>query len=250
MVKMARLHQPLGLVFGFCLTTAVLAAPTPAKAPNLDSDAKKLSYSVGISLGNRLREDFTNLDMEALTAGIRHGIDGAKPALTEEEMQKIFSDWSSKKSAMDQAERENSAKKNSAEAETFLKSHGKESGVVTLPNGIQYKVIKQGSGKSPTLEDTVVVHYRGTLIDGTEFDSSRKRGAPATFPVRGLIPGWTEVLQKMKEGDQWEVVIPAALAYGEQGAGRKIGPNAVLRFDMELLQVQGGEASAAPAPAN
>jgi hypothetical protein len=123
-------------------------------------------------------------------------------------MQKIFADWSSKKTAADQQARESAAKKNSSEGEAFLKSHGKESGVTTLPSGIQYKVIKQGSGKSPTLEDSVVVHYRGSLLDGTEFDSSRKRGAPATFPVRGLIPGWTEVLQKMKEGDQWEVVIP------------------------------------------
>jgi FKBP-type peptidyl-prolyl cis-trans isomerase FklB len=250
MVKMARVHQPLGLILGFCLTTAALAAPTAAKGPNLDSDARKLSYSVGISLGNRLRDDFTNLDMEALTAGLRHGLDGTKPALSEEEMQKIFADWSSKKTAADQQARESAAKKNSSEGEAFLKSHGKESGVTTLPSGIQYKVIKQGSGKSPTLEDSVVVHYRGSLLDGTEFDSSRKRGAPATFPVRGLIPGWTEVLQKMKEGDQWEVVIPAELAYGDQGAGRKIGPNAVLRFDMELLQVQGGESgAAAPAPA-
>ena len=105
MVKMARVHQPLGLILGFCLTTAALAAPTAAKGPNLDSDARKLSYSVGISLGNRLRDDFTNLDMEALTAGLRHGLDGTKPALSEEEMQKIFADWSSKKTAADQQAR-------------------------------------------------------------------------------------------------------------------------------------------------
>jgi FKBP-type peptidyl-prolyl cis-trans isomerase FklB len=128
--------------------------------------------------------------------------------------------------------------KNVKEGEAFLAANGKKDGVKTLASGLQYKVIKTGTGKTPKATDTVKVHYHGTLTDGTVFDSSVERGEPATFPVNGVIPGWIEALQLMKEGDKWQLVIPPKLAYGERGAGGKIGPNSVLVFDVELLSIE------------
>jgi FKBP-type peptidyl-prolyl cis-trans isomerase FklB len=130
------------------------------------------------------------------------------------------------------------AEKNKKEGEAFLAENGKKEGVVTLPSGLQYKVIQSGKGKTPKSTDTVETNYRGTLIDGTEFDSSYKRGQTATFPVNGVIAGWTEALQKMKEGDKWQLFVPSNLAYGERGAGREIGPNATLLFEVELIAVK------------
>jgi FKBP-type peptidyl-prolyl cis-trans isomerase FklB len=130
------------------------------------------------------------------------------------------------------------ADRNKKEGEVFLAENRKKEGVKILPSGLQYKVIKEGTGKTPKAEDTVVTNYRGTLTDGTEFDSSYKRGQPATFPVKGVIPGWTEALQLMKEGSKWELFIPSSLAYGERGAGNAIGPNATLIFEIELLSVK------------
>jgi len=128
--------------------------------------------------------------------------------------------------------------KNKREGEIFLEANKKKEGVQTLPSGLQYKVLKAGAGKKPTTTDTVTVHYRGTLIDGKEFDSSYQRGKPATFPVNGVIPGWTEALALMEEGAKWELFIPSNLAYGERGAGREIGPNATLIFEVELISIE------------
>jgi FKBP-type peptidyl-prolyl cis-trans isomerase FklB len=128
--------------------------------------------------------------------------------------------------------------KNKAEGEAFLAENKKKEGVTTLPSGLQYKAVKAGSGKKPKATDTVTVHYRGTSIDGTEFDSSYRRGQPVSFPVNGVIPGWTEALQLMEEGAKWQVFIPSGLAYAERGAGREIGPNAALIFEIELISIQ------------
>jgi len=128
--------------------------------------------------------------------------------------------------------------KNRKEGEAFLAANKKKEGVKTLASGLQYKVIKPGTGKKPKSTDTVTTHYRGTLIDGTEFDSSYNRGQPATFPVHGVIPGWTEALQLMEEGAKWQLFIPSKLGYGERGAGQAIGPNATLIFEVELVSVQ------------
>ena len=128
--------------------------------------------------------------------------------------------------------------KNKKDEETFLADNEKKEGVKTLPSGLQYKVIKAGTGKKPNLTDTVTVHYRGTLVDGTEFDSSYRRGQPATFPVKGVIPGWTEALQLMEVGSKWQLFVPSNLAYGERGAGRSIEPNATLIFEIELISIQ------------
>jgi FKBP-type peptidyl-prolyl cis-trans isomerase FklB len=130
------------------------------------------------------------------------------------------------------------SEKNKADGEKFLAENAKKEGVKVLPSGLQYKVITPGTGKSPKATDTVTTHYKGMLIDGTEFDSSYKRGEPATFPVSGVIPGWTEALQLMKEGAKWQLFLPSNLAYGERGAGRDIGPNATLIFEVELISVK------------
>ena len=130
------------------------------------------------------------------------------------------------------------SEKNKADGEKFLVENARKEGVTTLPSGLQYKEIKAGKGKSPKATDTVTTHYKGTLIDGMEFDSSYKRGEPATFPVSGVIPGWTEALQLMKEGAKWQLFLPSNLAYGERGAGRDIGPNATLIFEVELISVK------------
>jgi FKBP-type peptidyl-prolyl cis-trans isomerase FklB len=128
--------------------------------------------------------------------------------------------------------------KNKAEGEAFLAENKKKEGVKTLPSGLQYKVIKAGTGKKPKVTDTVTTHYRGTLMNGTEFDSSYRRGQPVSFQVNGVIPGWTEALQLMEEGAKWQLFIPSNLAYGERGAGRDIGPNATLVFEIELLSIE------------
>jgi FKBP-type peptidyl-prolyl cis-trans isomerase FklB len=128
--------------------------------------------------------------------------------------------------------------KNQKEGEAFLAENKKKEGVITLPSGLQYKVIKAGSGNKPKATDTVTVHYQGTLVNGTEFDSSYRRGQPVSFPVNGVIPGWTEALQLMEAGAKWQIVIPSNLAYGDRGAGPQIGPNATLIFEIELISIQ------------
>jgi len=137
--------------------------------------------------------------------------------------------------------------KNKKEGEAYLEANRKKKGVKVLPSGLQYKVITEGKGKTPKATDTVTVNYKGTLIDGTEFDSSYKKGQPATFPVNKVIPGWTESLQLMKEGSKWQIVVPPALAYKEMGAGNMIGPDATLIFEIELISVKPAEAKPVPA---
>jgi FKBP-type peptidyl-prolyl cis-trans isomerase FklB len=160
--------------------------------------------------------------------------------MTEQEVNETLTAFQ-KEMAAQQAERNKIlVEKNKKEGEIFLAENKKKEGVVTLPSGLQYKVIKEGTGETPKLTDTVTVNYSGTLIEGTEFDSSYRRGQPATFPVKGVIAGWTEALQLMKVGSKWQLFIPSNLAYGERGAGRDIGPNTTLIFDVELLSIKEG----------
>jgi FKBP-type peptidyl-prolyl cis-trans isomerase FklB len=157
--------------------------------------------------------------------------------MTPEEMNKTLVELKRKVTAAQQEERKMAAEKSRAEGEAFLAENAKKEGVVTLPSGLQYKILKDGAGASPQATDNVTVHYRGTLIDGTEFDSSHKRNQPATFRVSGVIRGWTEALQRMKPGAKWRLFIPAKLAYGERGTGSAIPPNSALIFEVELLKV-------------
>jgi FKBP-type peptidyl-prolyl cis-trans isomerase FklB len=200
----------------------------------LKSQKDKVSYIIGMEIGNNLKKQAIDIDSNILARGVKDILSGAKPLLTEQEVQEIMIAF--QKEMM--AKQSEVAKKNKAEGETFLAENKKKEGVKTLSSGLQYKVIKAGTGKKPKSNDTVTVHYRGTLINGAEFDSSYKRGQPTTFPVSKVIPGWTEALQLMEVGAKWQLFIPSSLAYGEQGAGGDIGPNATLIFEVELFSIQ------------
>jgi FKBP-type peptidyl-prolyl cis-trans isomerase FklB len=201
----------------------------------LKNQKDKISYIIGMDIGTNLKKQSIDIDSNILAKGVKDALAGTKPLLTEQEIQETMMAF--QKEMM--AKQEEIGKKNKKEGEAFLAENKKKEGVKTLPSGLQYKVIKAGTGKKPKLSDTVTAHYRGTLIDGTEFDSSYKRGQPATFPVSGgMIPGWTEALQLMEEGAKWQLFIPSNLAYGERGAGGVIGPNATLIFEVELISIQ------------
>jgi FKBP-type peptidyl-prolyl cis-trans isomerase FklB len=201
----------------------------------LKSQKEKVSYIIGMEIGSNLKKQAIDLDSTILARGVKDILSGAKPLLTEQEIQETMVAF--QKEMM--AKQSEVAKKNRAEGEAFLAENKKKEGVKTLPSGLQYKVIKAGTGKKPKSTDTVTVHYRGALINGAEFDSSFKRGQPATFLVSKVIPGWTEALQLMEVGAKWQLFIPSSLAYGEQGAGSDIGPNATLIFEVELVSIQG-----------
>jgi FKBP-type peptidyl-prolyl cis-trans isomerase len=213
----------------------------------LDSEEQKVSYGMGLNLGARIQEEF-DLDVDAFAAGMRHAVDGTEPLMTEEEIGTAVQAFQTRQVAQREADFKAQSETNQAEAEKFLTENKAKEGVVTTDSGLQYRVLTEGDGARPGPDDVVRVHYRGTLVDGTEFDSSYKRGEPVTFPVGGVIPGWTEALQLMAVGSKYELVIPPELAYGPGGTGGVIGPNAVLRFDVELLGIEGeDQAPAEPA---
>jgi FKBP-type peptidyl-prolyl cis-trans isomerase FklB len=204
----------------------------------LKDQKDKISYSIGMDIGNNLKKQSVDIDPDILAQGLKDAFSGGKTLLTEQEFHDTMTAFQKEFRAKQIERTKELAEKNKKEGEAFLAENKKKEGVITLPSGLQYKVIKEGTGNIPKLEDTVTVNYRGTLIDGTEFDSSYHRGQPATFPVKGVIGGWTEALQLMKVGSKWQLFIPPALAYGERGAGRDIGPNATLIFDIELLSIK------------
>jgi len=203
----------------------------------LETQKDKASYTIGVQIGSQLSMGKDELDVNKLMLGLKDALAGVEPRIKKEDMQKAMQEFQQTMQTKQQAKMKEMADKNAKEGETFLADNKKKDGVVTLPSGLQYKVITAGKGASPKATDTVVTHYRGTLIDGKVFDSSYDRNEPATFPVNGVIPGWTEALQKMKVGDKWQLFIPANLAYGENGAG-PIAPNSVLIFDIELLEIK------------
>jgi FKBP-type peptidyl-prolyl cis-trans isomerase FklB len=229
---------------------ALLACALPAGVafaqdkPELTTPKQRVSYSIGANIGGNFKRQEIDIDTKALTAGINDALAG-KPALTEAEMREVMTafqqEMQTKMMAKAKAQDEANAKvapENLKKGEEFLAANAKKEGVKSTASGLQYKVIKSGTGKTPKNTDTVKVHYHGTLIDGSVFDSSVERKEPISFPVNGVIPGWTEALQLMKEGDKWQLVIPSKLAYGESGAGDKIGPNSVLIFEVELLAIE------------
>ncbi|NDD38807.1 MAG: FKBP-type peptidyl-prolyl cis-trans isomerase, partial [Verrucomicrobia bacterium] len=208
------------------ITTAALALGLLAGSAfaadtkmTLKDDKDKVSYSIGLNIGKSMKQEGLEINPDALAAAMKDVFAGTKPQLTDEEVQAVMQDFQKKMMAKQMAAREEGLSKNKAEGEKFLADNKKKDGVKTTASGLQYKVIKDGTGKTPKATDTVKTHYRGTLINGTEFDSSYKRGEPAEFPVGGVIKGWTEALQLMKEGAKWQLFIPSELAYGERGAG-------------------------------
>lgn len=226
----------LSMVLGIVLLAGPAANAEEKKA--LQTAKEKQSYSLGADIGSKLKGQSIDIDADLFSQGLKDAVSGGKLMMTEQERKETLTGL--QKELMEkQAERiKQISEKNKKEGEAFLSENKNKEGVKTLPSGLQYKVIKEGAGKTPKADDTVVTNYRGTLTDGTEFDSSFKRGEPATFPVKGVIPGWTEALQLMKEGSKWELFIPSNLAYGERGAGNAIGPNATLIFEIELISVK------------
>jgi len=205
---------------------------------SLKTQKEKVSYGIGLDIGTTLKSQSIDVDPAALAAGIADVVTGKEPRLTSEEVQKVMNAFQEEMRGKMEAEKAKIADKNKAEGMKFLAENKKKKGVVTLPSGLQYKVIKEGDGKMPTKDETVKTNYRGRLVDGTEFDSSYGRGEPTTFPVGAVIPGWTEALQLMKVGSHWELYVPSDLAYGPRGAGQAIGPNATLIFEIELLGIE------------
>jgi FKBP-type peptidyl-prolyl cis-trans isomerase FklB len=229
------------------ITLAALSAPLLAEdRPALKDTKDKVSYSIGLDIGGTFKKNKMDINTDALAAGIRDAASGAKPLMTQEEVQQVMTEFSKDMTEKSKVARDEAAQKNKTEGDKFLADNKGKPDVKTTASGLQYKVIKEGSGTPPKAGDTVEVNYRGTLIDGTEFDSSYKRGQSASFPVNAVIKGWTEALQLMKPGSKYELVIPPNLAYGERGAGQDIGPNATLKFEVELLSVKPA-ASASPA---
>ncbi|XPS89750.1 Mip: outer membrane protein MIP (peptidyl-proly cis-trans isomerase, FKBP-type) [Desulfosarcina variabilis str. Montpellier] len=208
------------------------------KKIDLTSTRDKISYSIGTRIGNDFSRQQLDINPDILIQGIKDAMAGDEMLMTEAQIQDVLRKFQQEQMAAQQAQMKVIGEKNAKEGAAFLAENAKKDGVVTLPSGLQYKILTKGKGKNPTPTDTVTVNYRGTLIDGREFDSSYKRGQPATFSVNGVIPGWTEALQLMKAGAKWQLFIPGELAYGERGAGQTIGPNATLIFDVELISIK------------
>jgi FKBP-type peptidyl-prolyl cis-trans isomerase FklB len=226
------------LAMAMCAAVALSGTAFAADAPELATDKEKLSYGIGMDIGGNLKRQSVEVDPDLLAKGFKDSYGGGKTILTEDQARQAIADFQKTLMAKQAETMQKLSEKNKADGEKFLAENGKKEGVKTLPSGLQYKEITPGKGNSPKTTDTVTTHYKGTLIDGTEFDSSHKRGEPATFPVSGVIPGWTEALQLMKEGAKWQLFVPSGLAYGERGAGREIGPNATLIFEVELISVK------------
>ncbi len=216
-------------------------APAPAASPPLPDALKdpkaQIGYAIGLNIGSGIKHDDIAVDPEMIARGVSDALSGAKPMMSEEQARTTLTQLQVYVQGHRRADAAKAAESNKAEGAGFLKANGAKPGVVTLPSGLQYQIMTQGKGPIPKLTDTVVCNYRGTLLNGTEFDSSYARGTPASFPVGGVIKGWTEALQKMPVGSKWRLFVPADLAYGDKGAGEAIGPNATLIFDVELLSI-------------
>ncbi|GAB2535402.1 FKBP-type peptidyl-prolyl cis-trans isomerase [Rufibacter soli] len=198
---------------------------------------QKISYIIGRDMAANFAKQGIEIEPEALLFGLKEALKGSPSKLDQNEVQSVMMQLQMQMQEKQQASAGASGEQNKKEGEAFLESNKTKEGVKTLPSGLQYEVLESGSGKTPSQTSHVTTHYHGTLIDGTVFDSSYERGEPATFPVNGVIAGWTEALQLMKEGDKWRLFLPSNLAYGARGAGSDIGPNAALIFDVELISV-------------
>lgn len=223
-------------VLFFCLATPALATD-----PSLNTKRSRVSYSLGVELGRSLQESASpyELDPSVVARGLRDALSGKHLLMNQEDMDEALAKFREIVASRQQEQRRQLAQANLEQGKSFLRANADKQDVVRLPSGLQYQVLQKGDGPTPGLDQTVTVHYRGTLLDGTVFDSSYERGQPATFPLKGIIKGWQEALQRMPEGSKWRLFIPPDLAYGEQQAGPHIGPNSVLIFDVELLGIEG-----------
>ena len=229
------LMRLITIILGALFCTGTALAQSGAAFEN---EEKKTGYAVGMSVAENLSRQGIEVDIDSFIEGIRDVLTGKKPRLSQVEFQQTMRAFGSKIQARRQKMQSEAGAKNLKEGKSFLAKNKKKKGVVTLPSGLQYQVLRAGKGTKPTAFSTVVTHYRGTLLDGSEFDSSYGRGKPASFRVNGVIAGWTEALQLMPEGSKWRLFIPSGLAYGPRGTGRKIGPHATLIFEIELIEVK------------
>ena len=219
----------IGLLFGVC---------SAADKLELKDQIDRESYSLGYQFGESMKMQGLEINLDVYTAAIRDALAGKEGQMSSEEMRSAVIGLRQRVAAVQQKALKEQGEKNLAEGKAFLTENGKKKGIKTLPSGLQYKVLSEGAGKTPTKSDTVTVHYRGTFMNGTEFDSSIARGQPASFQVDGVIPGWTEVLQLMKEGAKWQLFIPPELAYGERGMPPRIPPQSTLIFEVDLLAIK------------
>lgn len=219
------------------LSFVLLASQVSAEEAGLKDQKDKVSYSLGMNFGEYLKKQDIETNTDILVQGLKDMLAGKKTLLTEQEYHDTMAAFQKEMTTKQMEKLKQLGEKNKKEGEAFLAENKKKEGVITLPSGLQYKVLKEGEGAIPKLTDTVTTNYRGTLIDGKEFDSSYRREQAATFPVKGVIPGWTEALQLMKAGSKWQLFIPSNLAYGERGPSI-IGPNATLIFEVELLSIK------------
>lgn len=227
------------LLTAAAFTAALSAAPLVLAAP--ESDQEKLSYSIGVTLGQSLSQDIEDLDIDAFNQAIEDVYSGGDLQMSQDEMAQALTQFQQQKMAEQQAAAQEAAEANKAEGEKFLAENAKKDGVEVTDSGLQYKVLESGDGATPGPKDNVKVHYEGKLLDGTVFDSSYQRGEPVEFRVDQVIEGWQEALQKMSVGDTWMIYLPSDLAYGQAGTGGPIGPNETLTFKVELLGVEQAE---------
>lgn len=227
------MNKPLILATAVAAATLFLNSNATAEEVKLSTDNQKFSYGVGLQIGQSIARQNVKVDQDALLLAIKDALNGQEPRVSLEELQRVM-EVEEKKIQQQQAA---TADKNLQVGKAFLAENKKRDGVKTTASGLQYRVISPGKGAKPKTSDTVSVHYKGTLIDGREFDSSHRRNEPATFPINGVIQGWQEALPMMAEGSKWEIFVPSDLAYGAKGAGGTIGPNETLIFEIELLSI-------------
>nr|AAD24965.1 macrophage infectivity potentiator [Candidatus Legionella jeonii] len=231
-------------VIGLAMSTTMAASAAPdaattaSSATSLTTDMDKLSYSIGADLGKNLKKQGIDISPAAMAKGLQDGISGGQLLLTEQQMKDVLNKFQKDLMARRTADFNKKAEENKTKGDSFLNQNKGKDGVVSLPSGLQYKVIQKGDGAKPSKEDTVTVDYTGTLLDGQVFDTTEKTGKPATFKVSQVIPGWTEALQLMPAGSTWEVFVPAGLAYGPRSVGGPIGPNETLIFKIHLISVK------------
>jgi FKBP-type peptidyl-prolyl cis-trans isomerase FklB len=259
---MQRLSYTLVAIAALMLAGNALAQQTPATTPQpshavgtqagsqntstLTTQKDKISYAIGMNIGTNLHRQSVDVDPKILQQGLEDSLAGGKTLLSEDEAKATLTQFQTEMRQKQQEKMQQAGATNKKEGDDFLAANKTKEGVVTLPSGLQYKILTAGTGPKPTASDSVVCNYRGTLIDGKEFDSSYKRGQPATFPVGGVIKGWTEALQLMPVGSKWQLFVPSDLAYAERGSGPDIGPNATLIFEVELLSIQSKDKAGDP----
>jgi FKBP-type peptidyl-prolyl cis-trans isomerase FklB len=232
-------------------TPPATTQPTPAAGSQTSAfktQKDKVSYAIGMNIGTTLHKQSVDVDPKVLQQGLEDALAGGKTLLSEDEARAILTEFQTEMRKKMQEKMQAEGESNKKEGAAFLAANKAKDGVVTLPSGLQYKILTPGTGPKPTATDSVVCNYRGTLIDGKEFDSSYKRGQAATFPVSGVIKGWTEALQLMPVGSKWQLFVPSDLAYGERGQGPDITPNATLIFEVELISIQSKDQAAPEVP--